>query len=689
MSDKPHSPAPQSRPPEPASSTKSKTKPILLGIAAVVAFALIAGTSFAFFSGYNPFSDPQPDYAQAPNQSNVMDFRGLSEGMRLSGAPLSGSADAADATPEILRFIGSTTSILTRVSEADEPAWTVSVPHEDIDASDNEPLDEALYSDEASGEDTSEDETKLLGAPVACRLSDDAVQCGDRAVSLDDGSMTLTQYPADVDPDPASSSVPVDVEDDGTLDGPEGKAYGDLKLDPEAHVSKIADPQTEEAGPWVVSDGQTLAAVDSDSVLWTQKLDTSAAEVTGLGDKRVTPSWTVVDGTLILGTADGVNGLDLSTGDQLWAVSAQTDGFMVAGSQLRIQHEGVVSTFDFTDSSKDNSVSADTGFDESFPVMPTPKLPSMADIRNAALEVPSACAEFALRKDAKQSFDDGKTAEGEFRESIAMHDVTPSTATAKPLVAIDFVCSSGGNWVTDSVGVYSQDLDLVTSIEPWSEDSDFHQLADFNRSIFSAVDMTGPYMTATLSNIAVYGDEDYNAAERTGAAELQFAWSNGGYEPQEVLFDADGQTVRVPKVEDVQKFVDAASKGDDDAAGAMATEEVMQGLNQVIGDESSSDPLTYRNLALQDGAAVDTCELIGVVSGEYGDYTMSSGVPLMEGIGGYGADSIKAGDVICGLKSAGETIDPDDDGSWYTAHLLLRGNEAGVVKVYSVSAYTG
>ncbi|HCG56504.1 MULTISPECIES: hypothetical protein [Brevibacterium] len=689
MSDNPHSPAPQSRPPEHAPPTKSKSKPILLGIAAVVAFALIAGTSFAFFSGHNPFSDPQPDYAQAPNQSNVMDFRGLSEDMRLSGAPLSGSADAADATPEILRFIGSTTSILTRVSETGESAWTVSVPHQDIDASDNKPLDEALYSDEGQGEDTLEDETKLLGIPVVCRLSDNAVQCGDRAISLDDGSMALTQRPADVDPDPSSSSVPVDVEDDGTLDGPEGKAYGDLKLAPEAHVSKIADPQTEEAGPWVVSDGKTLAAVDSDSVLWTQKLDPSAAEVTGLGDKRVTPSWTVVAGTLILGSSDGVKGLDLSTGDQRWAVSAQTDGFMVAGSQLRIQHEGAVSTFDFTDSSKDSSVSADTGFDESFPVLPTPKLPSMSDIRNATLEVPSACAEFALRKDAKQAFDDGKTAEGEFRESIAMNDVTPSTATTKPLVAIEFVCSSGGNWVTDSVGVYSQDLDLVTSIEPWSEDSDFHQLADFNRSIFSAIDMTGPYMTATLSNIAVYGDEDYNAAERTGAAELQFAWSNGGYEPQEVLFDADGQTVRVPKVEDVQKFVDAASKGDDDAAGAMATEEVMQGLNEVIGDESSSDPLTYRNLALQDGTTVDTCELIGVVSEEYGDYTMSNGVPLMEGIGGYGADSIKAGDVICGLKSAGETIDPDDDGSWYTAHLLLRGNEAGVVKVYSVSAYTG
>lgn len=688
MSDNPHSPGPQQPPPQQQGAAKrSKSTPILLGIAAVVTVVLIAGGSFAFFSGFTPFSAPEPDYAQTPSQSDVMDFSGLSTDMHLRGAPMSRSADATDASPQVLRFIGSTASILTRVGEGDEPSWTVSIPHHDIDTSDNEPLDEALDSDET--EESSDDEAKLLGTPVACRLSENAVQCGDRSISFSDGSMTTADRHPDVDPDPASSRVPIDVDDDGTLAGPDGNAYEDLSLDPEAHVSKIAGPQAGEAGPWVVSDGQTLAAVNADSVLWTQKLDPSAAEVTGLGDKRVTPSWTAVEGTLIIGTSDGVKGLDTSTGDQLWSVSAPAEGFMVAGSQLRIQHEGAVSTFDFTDSSKDSLVTADKGFDESIPALPAPKLPSKDDVRNATLDVPPACADFAMRTDSKQTFTDGKTAEGEFRESVAMHDITPSIGTPKPLLAIEFVCYSGGNLVTDSVGVYSQDLDLVSSIEPWSEDSDFHRLADFNRSIFSTINLTGPYLTATLDNIAVYGDEDFNAAERNGAAELRFAWSKGGYEPHDVLFTADGKSVRVPETDEVQKFVDAASKGDDGAAGAMATEEVMRGLNEVIGDESADPPLTYRNLALQDGAAVDTCELIGVVSEEFGDYTMSNGVPLMEGIGGYGAASITTGDVICGLKAPGETIDPDDDGSWYTAHLLLRGNEAGAVKVYSVSAYTG
>ena len=685
MSDHPNSHESQLPPPEQNARKKSKSKPVLLGVAAVAVVALIAGGSFAYFSGYNPFGDPEPDYAQTPNQSDVMDFTGLSQDMHLSSAPL--TAEASETSSQVLRFIGSTTSILTRVGDDETPAWTVSIPHEDIDTGETAPLDEALDPD--STEETSDGEEGLAGTPTACRISGSAVQCGDQAIALSDGSMTTAESKTEVDRDPASSKVPLDVDDEGAVTGPDDQTYDGLKLDPEAHASMIGDAQAGETGPWVVSDGQTLAAVDSETVLWTQDLDSSAAEVTGLGDKRLTPSWEAVDGVLIIGTSDGVKGLDLSTGDQLWAVSAPTDGFAVAGSQLRIQHEGAVSSFDFTDSTDEETVTADKGFDESVSALPAPKLPTEDEIRNAKLEVPPACADLTMAEGAKQEFTDGKAAEGEYGESIAINDVTTSLAAPKPMVAIDFVCYPGGNWVTDSVGVYDQKLDLVTSIEPWGADSDVQQLADFNRSIISAVDMTGPYMTATVNNIAVFGDEDFNAAERTAEAELGFAWAKGGYEPQDVLFNADGATVRVPEVEEVQKFVDAAAKGDDDTAGAMATDEVMRDLDTVIGDASANPPLTYRNVALQDGTEVDTCELIGVVDEEYGDYTMSNGVELMEGIGGFGSGSIEAGDVICGLKGPDETIDPDDDGSWYAAHLLLKGNEAGAVKVYSVSSYTG
>src|SRR5699024_10456674 len=134
------------------------------------------------------------------------------------------------------------------------------------------------------------------------------------------------------------------------------------------------------------------------------------------------------------------------------------------------------------------------GFDESISALPAPNLPSEDDIRNAKLEVPPACADLASAKGTKQAFAGGKTAEGDYGESIAINDVTTSLATPKTRAAIDFVCYRGGNWVSVSVGVYEHKLYLVTSIAPWTEDSAFQQLAAFNRSFVSAVVLPGPYV---------------------------------------------------------------------------------------------------------------------------------------------------------------------------------------------------
>lgn len=130
------------------------------------------------------------------------------------------------------------------------------------------------------------------------------------------------------------------------------------------------------------------------------------------------PSWTAIGDVLIIGASDGVSGLDLSTGDRLWSVAAKTEGFDVAGGRLRIHHEGKVSTFDFTDSSKDETVTADKNFKVGIPGLPAPKLPNKDDIRKATVDVPPACADLAVLKESRQDFSDGKTATGEYGESV-------------------------------------------------------------------------------------------------------------------------------------------------------------------------------------------------------------------------------------------------------------------------------
>src|SRR5699024_4401909 len=90
--------------PEQGATKKTNSKPVLLGVAAVAVVALIAGGSFAYFSGYNPFGDPEPNYAQTPSQSDVMDFSGLSQDMHLNGAPLTASVEASETSSQILRW---------------------------------------------------------------------------------------------------------------------------------------------------------------------------------------------------------------------------------------------------------------------------------------------------------------------------------------------------------------------------------------------------------------------------------------------------------------------------------------------------------------------------------------------------------------------------------------------------------
>lgn len=338
----------------------------------------------------------------------------------------------ADLSP--LRFIGSRSTVLTWAGTVDgQASSSVSIPHADIDTSNGGPIKEI---DADDGNASPPEDKTLDGTPVTFRITSGSVQCGDRKVSPAEGSITINPR----QPDSASSAVPLDVGEDGKLDGLDNIVDDGLSFGADAHLTKISGPQPGEDGPWVVSDGQTLAAVDSEQVLWSQQLDPSTAEVTGFGDERVASSWAMIDGTLIIGTSDGAQGIDIASDDRRWTVAAEAEGFAVSGTELHIRHDGSVSVFDFTDSADDPEVVADKGFDISFPVIPAPKLLTTAVIRDATVEIPTECAEFGGHDGSKTKFTKGRTSEGEFRESVAMRTITPSIATPKPLVAVEFGC---------------------------------------------------------------------------------------------------------------------------------------------------------------------------------------------------------------------------------------------------------
>src|SRR5699024_11575756 len=124
-----------------------------------------------------------------------------------------------------------------------------------------------------------------------------------------------------------------------------GDAYSDVSVDPESTVRMLG---AAENGPWVVSDGSGVIAVDSDSVLWKSEIGEKAARATGLGEARLRPNWTIEDDVLVIADDDGVHGPKVDPGEELWRVDAELDSTTVSASHLLIMFDGVLEVFDVT-----------------------------------------------------------------------------------------------------------------------------------------------------------------------------------------------------------------------------------------------------------------------------------------------------------------------------------------------------
>ena len=77
----------------------------------------------------------------------------------------------------------------------------------------------------------------------------------------------------------------------------------------------IAMPMTRRV--WVVSDGTTMAAIDSSTLLWSSPLPQGAAELNSLGVQDP-PRWLVHQGAIVMAHPDGIVALDPVDGSTVW-----------------------------------------------------------------------------------------------------------------------------------------------------------------------------------------------------------------------------------------------------------------------------------------------------------------------------------------------------------------------------------
>ncbi|WP_426936790.1 hypothetical protein ACQE2J_18035 [Brevibacterium sp. LE-L] len=702
--------------PSPQTGSRSNRK-WMLGIGAGLVLVLaVAGGFFGarFFSG--------SDFDKAPNQKVAVDLADVGRNAQLTRLQ---PGDDADADQQLVNVVGPRQSVIMALHEETlQPMWMAPVPHTGVKEPEPEDVIDDGGADDSADDDSKKSGPKLEGTPVDCQWTADSLTCGDRTIRLKDGEVTLSPGddakgsksdgstggssggtedggtdPAEVE-DPASEAVPITVNDDGSLSSPSGGKYSDVSVDTEATVRKVG---AGEDGPWVVSDGQVVVAVDADSVLWKSELGEEAATASGLGEPRLRPNWTIEDEVLVIADDAGVHGLAVDSGQELWRVDVELDSFTVSGDRLMVMSEGVLEVFDFTDSSDVDTVKADPGFDGGSDGGAIAKFPGRDAFLNRKLSAPPACAEFGLAYDDyylgdgpldpkpehEVEFTDGEASGDDGRYSgISMEKFTTSRMGDKAVTAVEFSCNGGGSYIYPSIGIYDQDLNLLDSIELWDDVDDRGNSADISgympKPYFNAVSPLGQYLGISVGGIGVYGDDGCTACQKSANADVLYRWDGKSFAHQDTVYHVPSGDIRTPAVEQVQKFAEAVAAGDDAEAKRSATPEMMSSLDDILGDGQTSNPPTVRSEHFPKGVKVDHCELIqpyeeGEFSG--GEYFFTNGKSMS-----YlsARDEIRPGDTVCGVTTPGTGSDDQ-----YYFYLLLRGTPDGSVTVYEAGRQFG
>ena len=134
---------------------------------------------------------------------------------------------------------------------------------------------------------------------------------------------------------------------------------------------------------WVVSDGTTMAAIDSSTLLWSSPLPQGAAELNSLGVQDP-PRWLVHQGAIVMAHPDGIVALDPVDGSTVWRVAGPVTSWSASGDALVVLNGPTASLLSFGK----NSATA-TALPSSAPT--TASAPDQEDLKNSTLEVPDLC----------------------------------------------------------------------------------------------------------------------------------------------------------------------------------------------------------------------------------------------------------------------------------------------------------
>lgn len=522
-------------------------------------------------------------------------------------------------------------------------------------------------------------------ASADCSIASHMVVCGTQAWNLKDGSTAK----APASHAPATTTGPTLA----TLKSAPVEGYQAAKpetawartITRTAKVGGVAMPGRESTTS-VVLDGPILTALTDGTALWKKDLGERAEEVNGTASG--TPHLEVTHSTVIVGASDGVVAVELATGKELWALPApDITSWGVATSNDSSPAESAPAQSDPSLGTLPTSViitEGDTLSQYDFPSASGAAKPSappappvdLDALKNATLELPANCALNAALSDPTVTLSDGSFTGG--------HELAPSMVTltesqnatfgGDPVAVTLWTCNGGGNTTYGALGVYNSDLKLIGQFASTSgqgaQDLSVSTVVqgDLWDVIMTDLAVEDETVTFTAPGIALTGDSGAHATNgRSSSATLTLTWNGSGFDVSDVLYHTPSGDVRTPKVEDVQKIMDAITSDDIASVQGQMTPDayaLMTGPLDPLGP-----PGPYSEVF--NGATVSECMLVGPT-----DASANSAIyfPSGTGLPSYAVSEAQAGDTVCALDSGGYRYEGQ-----YILSVTLQGQPDGSV----------
>lgn len=430
-------------------------------------------------------------------------------------------------------------------------------------------------------------------------------------------------------------------------------------------------------GVWAFSDGLKVVVAVDGAFAWERDLPEGSLAINGFDGEA--PSWRATGAVVVLAEPNGIFGLDVNDGSELWRLEANgsVESWFLEDLSVFVVADGVLHLAEFGLPEESTSAASSDTDDPDRDVVEVPGPASYEDLANGTQQIPKGCVEWAW-------FDDDGGIDPEQPLTMA-YGVVPMANRESASITLEyadsmfvsreaytfaqFTCSNGGSYPEPYFGVYDVERNLVAG----AANAEGHDISGrMPTPAVSDSEVQGSVFSYLVEGIGLVGDGYSNAAAKSGSATLTWGWDGKELTGPDVLYHLPTGDARTPDPAALQELYDLISRGEEGDSPYVSA-----GVrSRLDNSDSSGTGRTDRQLIFPEDQAVRECVLgepISPVAG--GDTKDAEGFYFPTQVRA-GQRPIEPGSFYCGLGRTNGT--PGEDHS----SDVVRGDNLGIPTIY-------